>query len=64
MQFAEAEFLYRYSVLLSDAIEAAHAKADVKKTIEAKKGELKKRYTLGNKGIKKKASIPCTFSYR
>jgi hypothetical protein len=35
-EFAKAEFLYRYSVLLSDAIEAAHKKTDGKKAVKAK----------------------------
>jgi len=35
--FAQAEFLFRYSVLLSDAVEAAHTKADAKKDNDAKR---------------------------
>jgi hypothetical protein len=34
--FAAAEFLFRYSVLLSDAVEAAHIKAKNKKTNQAR----------------------------
>jgi hypothetical protein len=37
MEFAHGEFLDRYNVLLSDAIEDAHAKMSSKKTTEAKR---------------------------
>jgi len=37
MEFAQVEFVDRYSVLLSDAIESAHTKASSKKTVEAKR---------------------------
>lgn len=37
VEFAKAEFLYRYSVLLSDATEAAYKKAEGKKAADAKR---------------------------